>query len=181
MAHPYQSKSRHNARVRHILAAKYGGSMTCTARGGGAGHPARGNNSEADMRGLKHESAEASDTYVEGIRRSKRFPRKTGGKVPKVKINIQGGPHLHMHGPGGMIAPVPRRRLRALCRVLAPQRACRRRAWLRGRCRCATKGAALIRPTARRRACRGLRNIAACGARGKCPTPRISTARLRKP
>jgi hypothetical protein len=109
--HSHQ-KHRHSGhkRAQQFMRENRGG--TCTPKkkvGGAVGHPARGNNSESDMR---RGSAEASDTFTEGVKRSKRIPRKTGGKVPKIKVDIHGGPHLHVHSPlgpqaaaGAMAAP----------------------------------------------------------------------------
>jgi hypothetical protein len=86
--HPYATKRKGAARAHHILAAKSGGSATCK-KAGGAVAPARGNNSEAIMRGMQHSVAEESPTYTEGVKRSKRIPRKSGGKVPgkPMKVN----------------------------------------------------------------------------------------------
>jgi hypothetical protein len=101
--HPYQSKRRGNARAHHILAAHSGGSASCKAKGGAVA-PARGNNSEAVMRGMQHSVAEESPVYTEGAKRSKRIPRKSGGKVAgkPMKVNIV---NIHAHHPGMMMPP----------------------------------------------------------------------------
>jgi hypothetical protein len=54
----------------------------------------------------KAAAEEMAEMEAEGHKGRHRFAK--GGKVPKIKINIHGGPHLHVHGggiPGMPMAP----------------------------------------------------------------------------
>jgi hypothetical protein len=52
---------------------------------------------------MKRSNTSEDDLRAEGGKTKHRYAK--GGKVPKVKINIHGGPHLHMHGIGGGMGP----------------------------------------------------------------------------
>jgi hypothetical protein len=50
---------------------------------------------------MKRSNTSEDDLRAEGGQSPKRY--KAGGKVPKIKVDVHGGPHLHVHPPmGGM-------------------------------------------------------------------------------
>jgi hypothetical protein len=69
------------------------------------GHVARGNDSAEQM---APSSAEASDTYVEGVRNSHRIPKKRGGATGRPPVvNVDTGRHIHIHLPHPGAGPMP--------------------------------------------------------------------------
>jgi hypothetical protein len=90
--HSHQKHRNAGARRARQFMAECGGHVPHKRSGGAVGH--RGNNSEAVMR---RGSAEASDTYVEGVKNSHRIPKAKGGKVRPPVVNVDAGKHLHIH------------------------------------------------------------------------------------
>jgi hypothetical protein len=87
----------HAKKDMHEAFAEGGAPKRRYARGGHA----RGNDSEAVM------SAEKSPTYEEGIKNSRRVPKKRGGGVGK-PINVEvGAKHVHIHLPHPGAGPMP--------------------------------------------------------------------------
>jgi hypothetical protein len=134
--HSQQKVSAH--RVKHLLAS--GGCTPKKAKGGGVGTgggmgeknaekalnrmhgkkelheafrrggPARGNDSAEQMADMRPTSAEESSVYTEGVRASKRIPKKAGGAIGRpLHVNIDASKHLHVHAGhpmmGGPIGP----------------------------------------------------------------------------
>jgi hypothetical protein len=111
----FNSSKHKSARVKHILASHNGQGHPAPKKrsGGGVGmHKgySRGNNSADIQADMRPESAEHSDVYTEGVKRSKRIPRAHGGKVGKplkVQINHINVGHPGMLGPGAGGPPMP--------------------------------------------------------------------------
>jgi hypothetical protein len=105
------SHSKHNKfAASHRRAAQFMKENACggavkKARGGSAGHPARGNNSaEAMMPKGQHQDSVSTDISTEGRSRGKRY--KKGGKVQNNVVIIAHHPH-HMLPAQGVTAGGP--------------------------------------------------------------------------